>query len=54
MKRGEICYYIYSVFYSIMPWLILFINVHPSFGGSTTKKAKEIYLSLNNYVAGKF
>jgi Predicted Zn-dependent hydrolases of the beta-lactamase fold len=46
--------YIVVFFIVLVLGLILFINAHPSFGGSPTKKAKEIYQSLNNYVDGKF
>ncbi|MFA0822672.1 MAG: MBL fold metallo-hydrolase [Methanomethylovorans sp.] len=34
--------------------IILFMNIHPAFGGNPTKEQKEMYQNLNNYVNGKF
>jgi L-ascorbate metabolism protein UlaG (beta-lactamase superfamily) len=34
--------------------IILFINIHPAFGGTLTTEQKETYQDLNNYVDGKF
>ncbi len=33
---------------------ILFINIHPAFGGTLTTEQKETYQELNNYVDGNF
>ena len=34
--------------------IILFINLHPTFGGNPTKEQKERYQHFDNYVNGKF
>ena len=34
--------------------IILFINIHPAFGGTPTTEQKDTYQELNNYVDGNF
>ena len=34
--------------------IILFMNIHPAFGGTPTTEQKETYQDLDNYVDGKF
>lgn len=46
--------YLVSFLIVLCVGFILFINIHPSFGGSPSKEQKEIYESFNNYVDGKF
>ncbi|AET69184.1 putative Zn-dependent hydrolase of beta-lactamase fold protein [Desulfosporosinus orientis DSM 765] len=46
--------YLWSFLIVLCLGLILFINRYPSFGGSPSKKAKENYQGLHNYLAGKF
>jgi len=34
--------------------IILFINIHPAFGGTLTTEQKETYQDFNNFIDGKF
>lgn len=34
--------------------IILFMNIHPAFGGTPTTEQKETYQQLDNYIDGKF
>lgn len=38
----------------LLVFILLFININPSFGGNPSKKQKEQFSQLDNYVDGKF
>ncbi|ULT59827.1 MBL fold metallo-hydrolase [Neobacillus drentensis] len=38
----------------LLVFVLLFININPAFGGNPSKKQKEQYSHLDNYVDGKF
>ncbi|KZL90234.1 MBL fold metallo-hydrolase [Clostridium magnum] len=46
--------YLFSILLILCVGAILFINLHPAFGGKQTKEQKETYRHLDNYVDGKF
>ncbi|GAA4707415.1 MBL fold metallo-hydrolase [Brevibacillus fulvus] len=46
--------YAFLFFVLVCLAVVLFLNVHPVFGGNASKEQKQAYTGLNNYMNGKF
>ncbi|WP_318509397.1 MBL fold metallo-hydrolase [Bacillus sp. T3] len=46
--------YIFLFFVILLVFILLFININPVFGGNPSKKQKEQFSQLDNYVGGQF
>ncbi len=53
-KIRKIVLHTFLLFLLFCVGIILFMNIHPAFGGSPTTEQKEVYQQLDNYVDGKF
>src|SRR4051812_13476121 len=52
MKKIMIYFFIFLVV--LCAFILLFININPSFGGNPSNEQKEVYSKFDNYADGKF